>query len=252
MKLDKKQKMPIYSAIAPFYDRLMKRDKYEIWKELIKKTIRKYRIPKTKAIDIACGTGRISEMLFDLGFEVTGIDKSIAMLRVARKKYSKIDFICQDICKISLSDKTDFAVSFYDSLNYLLTDRKMLTMFNKVAKHLNPGSIFLFDMNTREKILVFQKHEPQVYEDKDFFIVFKHGGKNRLWKIEIDFFIKKTNNVYIRETECHIEKGYSEKDIRRILKKTPLKLLDIKKEVKYYNDKQYLDRLYFTVRKESQ
>lgn len=53
-----------------------------------------------KVLDLACGTGVISHLLFDLGFSVTGLDWSDAMLAKARKKSkdrnSKITFLTGD------------------------------------------------------------------------------------------------------------------------------------------------------------
>lgn len=43
----------------------------------------------TKILDVPCGTGRITEVLLKKGFNVTGIDISESMLKVAKKKLEK-------------------------------------------------------------------------------------------------------------------------------------------------------------------
>lgn len=42
-----------------------------------------------KLLEIGCGTGLFLEKLWDMGFDVTGVDKSPAMLEAARKRFSK-------------------------------------------------------------------------------------------------------------------------------------------------------------------
>ena len=53
-----------------------------------------------RVLDLACGTGVISHLLFDLGFKVTGLDWSDAMLVKARtkskKRNSNISFLVAD------------------------------------------------------------------------------------------------------------------------------------------------------------
>lgn len=248
-----KRQTKSYSVIAPFYDRLMNGSKYKRWKELIERTIRQYKIPKGRAIDLACGTGRTSKMLFDLGFDVIGIDKSKEMLKIAKSKYPDINFILRDICMVflPLKERADFAISFYDSLNYLTTDEKMMAMFNSVAQCLKPGGIFLFDINTKEHVRLAQKKGIQLFDFDGIFIIFKHSGEKNFWQIEMDFFIKQAKGSFKMMRERHIEKGYSESDIKKLLKKSPFKLLDIKKEERYYKkmDHRSSSRMYFVVQR---
>jgi ubiquinone/menaquinone biosynthesis C-methylase UbiE len=47
--------------------------------------------PESKVMDLACGTGRISEFLLSKGYKVWGIDISSEMLRVAKGKLSSFE-----------------------------------------------------------------------------------------------------------------------------------------------------------------
>jgi len=65
---------------AEVYDELMTGSKYDKWDALLKELIDKYDIKSGNAIDLASGTGTITKMLLDMGFAVTGIDKSSVSL----------------------------------------------------------------------------------------------------------------------------------------------------------------------------
>ncbi|MFA5742636.1 MAG: class I SAM-dependent methyltransferase [Candidatus Paceibacterota bacterium] len=243
-----------YCIFADFYDRLMSEKKYKAWNDLIAGTVKKYSIPRGVCLDIACGTGRISGMMIKQGFQVVGIDKAEKMIDIARKNFPGANFLKSDIRDFTVSepDKAVMAVSFYDSLNYLLTDNDMLKMFKTVEKNLAPGAVFLFDMNTREHVAVSQKNKPKVFEleKENLYTVFKFSGKGRTWILDIDLFVKQNNGLYELYKERHIERGYDEKDISLLLKKTGFQLLEVKKEYKTYEDgKKHLSRLYFIVKK---
>jgi hypothetical protein len=47
-----------------------------------------------------------------------------------------------------LSRRFDAALSFFDSLNNILEPEGLLSAFQRVAEHLNPGGSWIFDLNT--------------------------------------------------------------------------------------------------------
>ncbi|NCU32306.1 MAG: class I SAM-dependent methyltransferase [Candidatus Moranbacteria bacterium] len=242
-----------YRVMAQFYDKLMGGNKYPGWKSLIAEVIETYRVPKGTCLDVACGTGNISHLLFGLGFKVVGIDISHEMISLAKQKLPTEKFICADARNFDLGldrDSINFAVSFYDSLNYLLSDEDMLQTFKSVNRNIKSGSIFLFDMNPQEHISVAQKFKPRVFEDKDIYSVFRFGGEKRFWILDIDFFIKGAKDCYRLVKERHIERGYDQEDIAPLLEQAGFKLLKVKKEFKIYEDnKRHLSRLYFIAQK---
>lgn len=241
-----------YHIFARFYDDLMSKKKYEKWRQLIREVIEKYHIPQGKSLDIACGTGNITEILVDLGYSVTGIDRSVDMLEVARKRFPNHQFILSDIRNFSIAepDKQVFAVSFYDSLNYLLSDEDILTTFKAVHRNIANGAIFLFDMNSRGHITSSQKNAPRVYEGEDYYSVFKFSGEDRIWNLDIDFFVRESDGRYDLIHENHVERGYDREDIEPLLIKAGFMLVDFQQEFKMYEDGiNQASRLYFIAKK---
>ena len=245
-------KQNAYHVLADYYDELMSEKKYVKWRQLINEVVIKNRIPINNCIDVACGTGNITKILSDIGFKVTGIDRSREMLQVAKKRFPDQQFIQSDIRNFSIKnpEKYNFAVSFYDSLNYLLTDKDMLSTFHSVNKNLAPGAIFLFDMNTREHVYSSQKNNPKINQGKNYYSVFKFSGEKRIWFLDIDFFVKKRNGLYNLISEHHVERGYNRKDIEPLLQKAGFDLIDFQIESKTYEDgPTQPSRLYFISKK---
>jgi len=182
-----------YRVMARFYDKLMGNNKYSGWKSLIADVAEKYGIPKGVCLDVACGTGNISKLLVDLGFKVIGIDISDEMISVAKQKFPDEQFVCVDARNFDLGNQVKsitLAVSFYDSLNYLLSDDDMLQTFKSVNRNIPTGTIFLFDMNPMDHVQIAQKFKPRVFEESEFYSVFRFGGEGRFWTLDIDFFVK--------------------------------------------------------------
>jgi len=242
-----------YGEIARFYDRMMGEGKYRGWKKLIAQVVKQYNIPLGACLDVACGTGNISKLLIEMGFRVIGIDNSAAMLRVARSKFPQEKFIRADACEFTLGDKIKkditFVVSFYDSLNYILTDQDMLKAFQSIYRNIMAGTIFLFDMNTVEHVAAAQKYKPRLAGGRDFYSVYRYSGQDRIWQLDIDMFIKEGKRYrFVREK--HTERGYDKKDIALLLAQAGFNLLDVREERKIYEDGiERLSRLYFIAQK---
>lgn len=239
-----------YSGFAMVYDQLMSREKYNRWNELIMETVSKHGVAKDVAIDIACGTGNITRFLIEAGFvTVIGIDNSTSMLTVARKKLPHVTFVRSDIRRFQLPGglQANFAVSFYDSLNYLLTDKDMVRALRSIATNIRPGAIFLFDMNTRDHVEASQRYEPREFQIGDTEVEFVFGGKDRIWTLDIRLTDKATQRVSM---ERHLERGYDADDIVPMLEEAGYLLLDVNSEEKKYEDGiTRTSRLYFTAQK---
>lgn len=248
-----KKKQDAYTAFALVYDQMMSEKKYTGWNGLIADVADKYAVTKGLCLDIACGTGRVSRLLIEQGFHVVGIDISKDMIAVARKKFgNKARFIRADIRDIRLGKtlQANFAVCFYDSLNYLLTDKDMLAAFRSVYRHLAPGAVFLFDMNTRAHVSASQHNKIRIFEAGNAQVIFRFGGRGRKWLLDIEMLSKRRDGRVKKQTERHVERAYDQPDIAPLLKKAGFQLFEVREEYKTYEDGcEHLSRLYFVARK---
>jgi len=104
-------------------------------------------------LDMACGTGNITIPLADMGYDMIGVDMSTDMLSQAQAKADgrQILFIAQDMRELDLYGTVDAAICVCDGLNYILCETELEAIFKRVRMFLNPGGVFVFDMNTEYK-----------------------------------------------------------------------------------------------------
>jgi len=101
--------------------------------------------PPARILDLCCGTGQIAGRLAELGYEVTGLDGSAAMLSFARHNAPAARFLQADVRNFTLPEGTgpfDLVVSSFDSLNHILTLAELNQVFRNVERSLTPGGLF--------------------------------------------------------------------------------------------------------------
>lgn len=137
-----------FSSLATVYDRIMADVDYEGWCEFLLREAGKRGFRGGAVLDLGCGTGNSTIPLSRRQLEVTGLDSSVEMLAVARRKAPYLDWRLGEFTSFSTGRSHDLAVSLFDSLNNLLSREELLRTFRRVAAHLRPGGLFLFDANT--------------------------------------------------------------------------------------------------------
>jgi len=149
--------MDNYKGFAAMYDQLMTNAPYQKWGAYICEVLKKqnFETQSPLVLDLACGTGTMTALLAKKGYDMIGVDKSVDMLATAQEKaYDnnlQILFLRQDMRKLDLFGTIDAAVCVCDGLNYILKEDELQKVFERVRLFLNPGGVFIFDMNTEYK-----------------------------------------------------------------------------------------------------
>lgn len=106
------------------------------------------RLPReSRILDLCCGTGQIAAELSERGFEVTGLDRSAEMLRLARENARGVEFIKADARAFDLPPIYDAVISTFDSLNHMMSLEELTSVFRNVHRTLATAGFFFFDMN---------------------------------------------------------------------------------------------------------
>ncbi len=142
-----------FTAIAPYYDTLMSFINYPSWVSYIETILKLNSINDKTILDLACGTGVCLELWWEKGYTVLGLDKSMEMLEVCRRRFSELSdgtvhLINGDMRNFAFAKKFPITTCLYDSLNYLLSEEELLRCFRNVYEILAINGIFVFDMNT--------------------------------------------------------------------------------------------------------
>ncbi len=245
--------MGAYEALAASYDRLTNDVDYEaavlFYGEILK---REGLFPRT-AVDLACGTGSVSLLLARNGLEVTGVDISEEMLTMALQKAENLAqpprFVCQSLQELHLPRGVDLAVCALDSLDYITDPADCAQAIRRVYKALNPGGIFLFDVNTPEKLRAM---DGQVFldEDDDVYCVWRgeFDEETNICAYGMDLF-QRRGNVWERSFEEHREYAYSREQLTGYLKAAGFTHIKVYADRMLEAPREGEQRIYFSARK---
>ena len=214
--------MNAYHALAASYDRLTNDVDYEKIVEFYKKIMEGERVYPKSAVDLACGTGSVAMILAQNGLCVTAVDISPEMLTVAADKCCDMDnrpiFVCQPLQDLHLPRGVDLAVCALDGLDYILDPADCKKAIRRIYKALNPGGIFIFDVNTPEKLMAM---DGQVFldEDDDVYCVWRgeFDEETNICSYGMDLF-QRRGNVWERSFEEHQEYAYTRQQLAEYLK----------------------------------
>ena len=147
--------MSSYESFARVYDLFMDNIPYEEWCAYLTGLLREYNIEDGLVLELGCGTGNATRILSSAGYDMIAVDNSLDMLEIAMEKKAEDDqdilYLLQDMRDFELYGTVRAVVSICDSMNYITEKEDLLEVFRLVNNYLDPGGIFLFDLNTPYK-----------------------------------------------------------------------------------------------------
>ena len=245
--------MDAYHALAVSYDRLPNDVDYDATVDFYFEILEREGIKPRTAVDLACGTGSVSVILARKGMEVTGVDLSEEMLTVAMEKVMDMEkpprFVCQPLQELRLPRGVDLAVCALDSLDYITNPDDCKEAIRRVYKALNPGGIFIFDVNTPEKLRAM---DGQVFldEDDDVYCVWRgeFDRDTNICSYGMDLF-QRRENVWERSFEEHREYAYSQEQLTEYLKAAGFTHIRVYADRLFEEPREGEQRIYFKARK---
>ncbi len=245
--------MDAYHALADSYDRLTNDVDYEATVAFYYEILNREGMSPRTAVDLACGTGSVSAILARKGLRVTGVDLSEEMLTVAQQKTADLDnppqFVCQSLEKLCLPRGVDLAVCALDSLDYITDPADCARAIQRVYKALNPGGIFIFDVNTPEKLRAM---DGQVFldEDEDVYCVWRgeFDEKTNICSYGMDLF-QRRGKMWERSFEEHREYAYSREQLAGYLKAAGFTHIEVWADRQLVSPRPGEQRIYLKARK---
>lgn len=220
--------MAVYNHFAEVYAQGKYPTLSQAIAEILPGILNQFDIPsKGRLLDIACGEGSFAIEMAKKGWEVTGIDQSEEMLRLARHRSSEehlqVYFLQQDMRCLVMDKPFELATCWFDSLNYLLTNEDLQKTFQNIADSLQPGGWFIFDMNTIYGLAVnWQKQNCYVQQETDDLLELhrtSYDYESRKATIKITWFVR-SDEIWQKFEETHHEKGYTINEIKNALEKS--------------------------------
>jgi SAM-dependent methyltransferase len=163
-------------SIASFYDALA--SDYDVMTDMDARLVRERpffhvfveRHSVRTAIDAGCGTGVHSILLAQLGVQVTAVDVSEAMIRVARSNATRAGVafrtVVADLTELEAADLpgVDAVVCLGNTLAHVLTERKLVGVLRSFGQVLRPGGIAVvhvlnYDLIPQDRDVVLSTRE---------------------------------------------------------------------------------------------
>lgn len=200
--------MSNYDIFSGYYDDLTLNISYSDRADYFNKLIEKHGGEKGILLDLACGTGSLSEEMSKIGYDVIGVDYSYEMLSVAMDKKIEsgrnIQYICQDMTELDLYGSVDVTICALDSMNHLDSIESIVNTVKRVKLFTNPHGLFIFDVNTPYKHKEILGNNTFVYETDLVFCVWQNSfleDKDNRVDISLDFFKDTGHNLFSRKSE---------------------------------------------------
>lgn len=246
-----------YKDFAFFYDSLMKNAEYESRFDYIIGLLAENGIGEGILLDMACGTGTLSEMFSKKGFDVVGVDASEEMLSIAQEKKLEKNFdalfLCQKMEELDMFGTIDAAVCTLDSLNHITDPETLREIFRRVALFMNDGGVFLFDVNTLYKHRNILADNTFVYETENVFCVWQNTllEDSETTLINLDIFEQDEDeeDVYVRYSEEFCERGYELSSLKSMLEEFRFEVVGIYDDMTKSPVKEDSERAVFVCKK---
>ncbi len=218
-----------YQSFAKVYDMFMNNVPYEEWTDYLQSLLKEYGVEDGLILELGCGTGSVTELLADRGYDMIGIDNSMDMLEIAMDKKIEsghdILYLLQDMREFELYGTVRAVVSICDSMNYILEDEDLLEVFKLVNNYLDPGGVFIFDMNTIYKYaeIMGESTIAENREEGSFIWDNYYDEENDINEYDLAIFIPEDEDgLYRKYEEIHYQRGYQLERVKELLEEAGL------------------------------
>lgn len=225
--------MEAYSGFAKVYDLFMDNIPYEEWTDYVKELFAEEGVKDGILLDLGCGTGSVTELLAESGFDMIGIDNSEEMLEIAMEKREEsgldILYLLQDMREFELYGTVKGVVSICDSMNYILDDEDLLDVFKLVHNYLDNEGIFIFDMNTMYKYeqILADNTFAEDREESSFIWENYYDEEEEINQYDLSLFVQEKDGRYRKYEETHLQRAYEQQCVEELIKESGLELLHV-------------------------
>lgn len=217
--------MEAYTSFAEVYDLFQDNVPYEEWCEYLAGLLGEYGVNHGLVLDLGCGTGSLTELLARRGYDMIGVDNSGEMLEIAMEKREKssldILYLLQDMREFELYGTVAAVVSICDSMNYILDREDLTQVLRLVNNYLDPGGVFIFDLNTPYKYreLLADNTFAEDREESSFIWENFYDEEERINEYDLTLFIRRAvpgyeEPLYQKFQETHYQRSYSLEEVK--------------------------------------
>ncbi len=217
--------MEAYTGFASIYDLFMDNIPYDTWCDYLTGLLKSYGVSDGLVLELGCGTGAMTRLLAGQGYDMIGIDLSEEMLNVAMEQQQanlqehQILYLLQDMREFELYGTVRAVVSICDSLNYILDYEDLVQVFSLVNNYLDPGGVFIFDLNTCYKYeqVLGEQVIAENREEGSFIWENYYDEEEQINEYDLTLFIKEDDGRYCKHEETHYQKAFALDTVKQAL-----------------------------------
>lgn len=241
--------MEAYTGFAKLYDTFMLDTPYEEWAGFIQELLCSEGISEGIVLDLGCGTGKLTECLAGMGYDMIGADSSAQMLDVAIERRARMGldilYLLQDMREFELYGTVRAVVSSCDCINYVMDEKELEDVFRLVNNYLDPSGIFIFDFNTQFKYetILGDNTIAENREEGSFIWENYYYEEEQVNEYKLTLFNKEETGLYRKYEELHYQKAYTLDVIRKLLIQAGLEFVGAYDDYTYQAVKETSERV---------
>lgn len=219
----------MYKDFAYIYDKLSFDLNYEKYAQNIKSLVIKNKLKREKMLELACGSGMLTNHFFDFYEKIDALDLSKCMLEVFSNKYQNenVSLYNYDMVDFQNENTYDLIVILLDSINYILDEIDLKKLMENSYKNLKKGGLLIFDINSEYKMKEVFGSKSYIYEYEDIFYTWDNIKTDDIIDMELNFFVENEDGRYQRIIENQVERIYSVDFMEKILKENNFSDIEI-------------------------
>lgn len=223
---------------------------YGMWVEYLEALLKRVGFTGHAALDAACGTGNVSELLSQRGYDVVGVDISPQMIEAAKKKSEHVEYFVQDLAELELDRKFDLAISLFDSLNYITDADTLSRAVKRVAQHVVEGGYFIFDVNTIYALAHHFFDQANLASDHYPHYIWssEYDHTTRICTVNMTFEVMENGRTR-QFREVHIQRGHSLEELEQMLINAGFEVVETLHAYRFRKPTRRSDRVFFVARK---
>jgi len=225
---------PPYSAYARVYDQIGQRAFGERMAGVILAELSRLELHPGSVLDLGCGTGSATLAFARAGLRAVGLDRSAEMLERARE-YGKdetlaVEFVEGDMIELDPLEPADLVTCIYDAVNYLAGDVELRQFFRSVYRVLSPGGAFVFDMNSRQRLMSSWEQGLMLAGDSDdLYLTYRSWYDHAIdaSPLIVTGFQRQSDTCWVRFDEEHVERAWPIEDVTTWLQTSGFQVADV-------------------------
>jgi ubiquinone/menaquinone biosynthesis C-methylase UbiE len=233
----------IYDKVADIYPYLMRTIRYDRWAQYLHEIVKSYVKKGDRILELGAGNGRLASYFKNYYPNLLVTDLSFNMLH--QEGICDLSKICCDMIKTPFKSDFKLIYSAFDSVNYLTSKKKLLSLFKEIKRILDKGGMFTFDVSLERNSLkhVKEPFRKGKYNGISFEQISKYNPKSR---IHNNIFKMEFNSISFYEN--HKQKIFPFEEYFNLIDKSGLYVSECFDAFTFNNANAECERVQFVVR----